>query len=107
MSLLLDALRRAEDARDRARGIAPRQRENPVAAPASPRAAPASRKPGPLFALGLAAAIFAGAVLAWHAQPWRAPTKTKVDATSLKLDRELKMKPDPGAASGGVGTSRP
>ena len=105
MSLLLDALRRAQDARDRSRGVIP----TPAAPPSPPPAAvpPPRGQPGPLLALGLAAAIFVGVVMAWHAQPWRAPPKPKAEPAGLKLDHELKMKRDPSAPPGPAGTPRP
>ena len=107
MSRLLDALERAEKARDRARGVTRPPSENPP--PAAPRAPPPAqgRTPGPTLALGLAVAIFAAVVWAWHGQPFRIPPKGKIDATPLKLDRELKMKSGPSEPPAQGGTTRP
>jgi ferric-dicitrate binding protein FerR (iron transport regulator) len=86
VSLLLDALRKAQDARDRGRGI---EAHAPSSAPA-PAPAPRARRPAsPLLAAVLAIAIFAGAVSAWHSQPWRPPARTLIDPSQLKLDTHL------------------
>ena len=107
MSRLLDALRRAEEARDRARGtVRPPSEKPPPAPPPPPPRAPASARE-PLLALAIALAIFLATVWAWHGQPWHAPVKGKIDATPLKLDRELKMKREPPAAPAPGGTPRP
>ena len=107
MSRLLDALKRAEEARDRARGIVRPASENRPAAPPPAPPPVRGRSPHPFLALGLAGAIFAATLSAWHAQPWRAPAKGKIDAMPLKLERELKMKNGPAAASADQGTRRP
>ena len=107
MSRLLDALRRAEEARDRSRGIVRPPSENPAPAPApAPPRAPAIPRQ-PLLAIAIALAIFLATGWAWHSQPLRAPVKGKIDATPLKLDRELKMKREPPAAPAPGGTPRP
>ena len=106
MSLLLDALRKAQDTRDRSRGIEPAerveeqpQRTTPLRAQRTqPPRAPEKPSVSPLFALGLAVALFVGAVSAWHLQPWQAPPKTKIDASELKLDYRLDLTRTGGAA---------
>ena len=93
MSVLLEALRKAQDERDRGRGIEPAPRpplpetgRKRPASPAPPRAA------SPLLALGLAVAIFAGALSAWHSQPeMRFPARHKAEPGALKLDYALDL----------------
>ena len=107
MSRLLDALQRAEEARDRTRGtVRPPSENRPAAAPPKPARIPTLARQ-PLVAMALAVAIFLATLWAWHSQPWRAPPKGKIDATLLKLDRELKMKRDPSAPPARGGTPRP
>ena len=95
MSVLQEALRRAQDERDRGRGIEPAAR--PQLAPS--RAPEASARPtSPLFALGLAVAIFAAVVTAWHTQPeLRDLPRPKLETQALKLDYglDLDRKPSP------------
>ena len=98
MSLLLDALRNAQDARDRSRGIEPAERLEEPAEREEPSRPPEKPWVSPLFALGLAIALFVGAVSAWHSQPWRAPAKSKIDASALKLDYRLDLTRKGGAA---------
>lgn len=107
MSLLLGALRKAQDARDDARGTPQAEREAPPPAPAHAPPPPPKSSRGPLFALGLAVAIFLGAVGAWHAQPWRAPHKAKIDPSELKLDSRLDLTRKPPPAAPAPGTPRP
>lgn len=103
MSLLLDALRRAENARDRQRGVTPARPEPPRAATLPPKAPP---RPSPLAALALAGAIFLAVVTAWHEQPWRPPPKVKLENTPLRLEHELKLKRPPPAPAEPPGTPR-
>lgn len=107
MSLLLDALRKAQDVRDDARGTPVGERQ-PLPPPPPPAPTPPP-KPwrSPLFALGLAVAIFLGAVSAWHSQPWRAPHKAKIDPSQLKLDPRLDLDRRALPASPRPGTPRP
>ncbi len=107
MSLLLDALRRAQDARDDARGTPAAEREQLPPPPAQSPTSPSKPSRNSLFALGLAIAIFLGAVTAWHAQPWRAPPKSKIDPTELKLDSGLDVTRKAPPAAPKPGTTRP
>ena len=59
----------------------------------------------PLVGIGLAAAIFAVAVVAWHAAPWRAPQKVRIEPETLKLDRKLDLDRTP--PKGTTAPSRP
>ena len=102
MSLLLDALRKAEDARDRTRGIDPAA--PPAPAVPAPAAAPSPAGPSPLVGLGLAVAIFVAVVSAWHSQPWRAPAKARVDPAALKLDYRLDLQRNSHRLTGPAGT---
>jgi hypothetical protein len=60
--------------------------------PVAPGAATPQRAGAQYSGIALAILIFAVAVLAWHAVPWRAPTKVKIDPSELKLDRNLDLK---------------
>jgi hypothetical protein len=63
--------------------------ESPAEAAAPPAAT------GSYAGITLAVAIFVAVVLAWNAAPWRAPQKTKIDPTELKLDRHLDLQRPP------------
>jgi hypothetical protein len=98
MSRLLDALRKAQELRDRQRAsnlpetidTPARQVEESRAAEADAAAERNSRAPrSPVVALALTAAILLATWLAWHEQPWRAPVRMKIDPAALKLDRHL------------------
>ncbi len=92
--LLLEALQRSQhpDAI-----VAPAEPVTPGATPAelvTPGAAPPQRLGArfPYSGVILAAAILAVVVIAWNANPWRAPARVKIDPSGLKLERSLDLK---------------
>jgi hypothetical protein len=97
--ILLEALQRSQT-RDpnTAAETAPVPAPAPAGAPSPAAPAPNSVAPEPAGAqsspyagIVLAAAILAGAWLAWNAAPWSAPQKVRIDASTLKLDRSFQI----------------
>jgi len=79
---LLDALAKAQE------------RKNGAVAPAvtpSKDGAQSPKSSHTVAGLAVAIAIFAVVIIAWHAAPWRAPDKAKIDPSGLKLDRNLDL----------------
>ena len=73
--------------------------------PTVPAGSPPLSDKSPLVGVGLAAAIFAVAVVAWHAAPWRPPQKVRIQPETLKLDRKLDL--DRAPPKGTTAPSRP
>ena len=103
----------AQEQRARDKRLAQERRESerrerrvaPVTTPAARATVPPSAAPGsPLIALGLAVAIFLGAVSAWHVQPWHAPHQEKVEKLPLKLDYRLDLQRNSPRPTGPSGT---
>ena len=98
MSKLFEKLKGA--AREREGGLlldalASKKAVEPAPLPAPP--APSSSHT-PLAGIAVALAIFGLVMVAWHSTTWRLPPKTRIDATSLKLDRSLDVNRTDGAA---------
>jgi hypothetical protein len=98
--LLLEALQKAQEARDGPAAAEPIVAPGAPAGESEPAASLASRSSysGVLLAL----AIFLVVLAAWYAAPWRAPAHIKIDPTDLKLDRSLDLQRQPSK-----GTSSP
>ena len=65
--------------------------QSPAATPQQ-TGAQSSHKPYPYAGIVVAAAILAVVVIAWNANPWRAPARVKIDPSGLKLERSLDLK---------------